>query len=72
MKEDEIGRECSTNGTRRIAYKILVGNRPLGRANYRWVDNIKMDFREIGWGGMDLIKLAEDRDQWTFVLLIIF
>jgi hypothetical protein len=30
----------------------------------RWVDNIKMDFREIGWNGMDWIDLAQDRDQW--------
>jgi hypothetical protein len=28
------------------------------------VDNIKMDLREIGWGGMECIDLAEDRDQW--------
>jgi hypothetical protein len=48
------------------AYRILVGKpeekRPLGR--HRWVDNIKMDFREIEWGGMDWIDLAQDRDQW--------
>jgi hypothetical protein len=30
----------------------------------RWVDNIKMDLREIGWNGMDWIELAQDRDQW--------
>jgi hypothetical protein len=30
----------------------------------RWVDNIKMDLREIGWDGMDLIDLGLDRDQW--------
>jgi hypothetical protein len=30
----------------------------------RWVDNIKMDLREIGWGGMDWIDVAQDRDQW--------
>jgi hypothetical protein len=36
---------------------------PLGRPRRRWVDNIKIDFREIGWDGMDLIHLAEDRDQ---------
>jgi hypothetical protein len=30
----------------------------------RWVDNIKMDLKEIGWDGMDLIDLAQDRDQW--------
>jgi hypothetical protein len=40
------------------------GKRPLGRPRHRWVDNIKMDFREIEWGGMDWIDLAQDRDQW--------
>jgi hypothetical protein len=55
-------------GEKRNAYMILVGNpegkRPLGRPRRRWVNNIKMDFREIGWGGMDCIDLAQDRDQW--------
>jgi hypothetical protein len=37
------------------------GNRPLARPRRRWVDNIKMDLREIGW---DSIDLAQDRDQW--------
>jgi hypothetical protein len=41
----------------RTAYRILVGKpggkRPLGRPRHRWVDNSKMDFREIGWDGMD-------------------
>jgi hypothetical protein len=40
------------------------GKRPLRRSRRRWVDNIKMDLREIGWGGMDWIDLAQDRDQW--------
>jgi hypothetical protein len=40
------------------------GKRPLGRLRRRWVDNIKMDLREIGWYGMDLIDLAQDRNQW--------
>jgi hypothetical protein len=39
------------------------GKRPLGRPRCRWVDNIKMDIREIGWYGMDWIDLAEDWDQ---------
>jgi hypothetical protein len=43
-------------------YRILVGKpegkRPLGRPSRRWVDSIKMDLREIGWGGMDWIDLA--------------
>jgi hypothetical protein len=40
------------------------GKRPLGRPRRRWVDNIKMDLREIGWDDMDWIDLAQDRDQW--------
>jgi hypothetical protein len=39
------------------------GKRPLGRPRHRWEDNIKIDLREIGWGGMDWIDLAQDRDQ---------
>jgi hypothetical protein len=37
---------------------------PLGRPRRRWVDNIKMDLREIGWGGVDWVDLAQDRDHW--------
>jgi hypothetical protein len=48
------------------AYTILVGKpegkRPLGRPTRRWEDNIRMDLREIGWGGMHWIY--QDRDQW--------
>jgi hypothetical protein len=54
-------------GETRNAYRILVGKpegkRPLGRPRRRWVYNIKMDLREIGWDGMDWIELAQDRDQ---------
>jgi hypothetical protein len=50
------------------ACRILVekseGNRPLGRPTHRWVDNTKMNLREIGWDGMDWIDLAQDRDWW--------
>jgi hypothetical protein len=52
----------------RNEYRILVGNpegkRPLGRSRRRWVNNIKMDLRAIGWDGMDWIYLAQNRDQW--------
>jgi hypothetical protein len=55
-------------GTKRSACRILVGmpegKRPLGRTRHRWVDNIKMDHREIGWDNMDWIDVAQDRDQW--------
>jgi hypothetical protein len=53
-------------GEKRNAYRIFVGKpegkRPLGRPSRRWEDNIKMDLGEIGWGGMDWIDLAQDRD----------
>ena len=40
----------------------------LGRPKHKWEDNIKMDFQEVGCGGMDWIELAQDRDRWrTFV-----
>jgi hypothetical protein len=55
-------------GKKRNAYRILVGKpegrRPLGRPRRRWVNNIKIYLREIGWGAMDWIDLAHDRDQW--------
>jgi hypothetical protein len=55
-------------GEKRNAYRIMVGmpegKRPLGRPRRRWVDNIKMNHRWIGWDGMDWIDLAQDRDKW--------
>jgi hypothetical protein len=49
-------------GDTRNAYRILVGKpegkRPLERPRHRWVDNIKMDLREIGWDGVDWIELV--------------
>jgi hypothetical protein len=59
-------------GEGRGAYRILVGRpegrRPLGRARRRWEDNIKMDLQEVGWGGMDWIDMAQDRDRWRAVV----
>jgi hypothetical protein len=40
------------------------GKRPFGKSRRRWEDNIKMAFQEVGWGGMDWIYLAQDRDRW--------
>jgi hypothetical protein len=40
------------------------GRRPLGRPSRRWEDNIKMDLLEVGWGCMDWINQAQDRDRW--------
>jgi hypothetical protein len=62
-----MGRACSTNWDKRNAYRILVGmpegKRPLGRPRRRWVDNIKMDLKEIGWDGINWIDLTQNRDQ---------
>jgi hypothetical protein len=59
-------------GEKRNAYRVFVGNpegkRPLGRPRHRWVDNIKMDLREIGCDVMELIDLAHDRDQWRVLV----
>jgi hypothetical protein len=53
---------------KRNAYRILVGKpenkRSLGIPKRRWMDNIKMDLREIGWDGMNWIDMDQDRDQW--------
>jgi hypothetical protein len=55
-------------GIKLNAYRILVGNpegkRTLGRPRRRWVDNMIINLREIGWDGGDWIDLAQDRDQW--------
>jgi hypothetical protein len=55
-------------GENRNADRILVGmpegKRTLGSPRRRWVDNIKMDLREIVWDGVDWIDMAQDRDQW--------
>jgi hypothetical protein len=59
-------------GEKKNAYRILVGKpegkKPLGRPRRRWVDNIIMDLREIGWDGVDWIDMAQDRDQWRALM----
>jgi hypothetical protein len=40
------------------------GKRPLGRPRRRWVDNIRMDLEELGWGDVDWIGLAQNRNRW--------
>jgi hypothetical protein len=53
---------------RRIVYRLLEGknegNGSFGRSRLRWEDNIKMDFQEVGCGGMDWVDLVQDKDRW--------
>jgi hypothetical protein len=53
---------------KRNAHGVLVGKsevkKPLGRPRSRWEGNIKINVREIGWSGTDLIHLTQDREQW--------
>jgi hypothetical protein len=55
-------------GDERKVGRVLVGKpegkRPLGRPRHRWEDGIRMDLREIGWGSVEWIHLAQDRDWW--------
>jgi hypothetical protein len=72
IPEDTIlySHRCENLKSYRNAYRLLVGKpegtRPLGRqrCRCRLVDNIKMDLAEIGWGGLDWIGLAQERDKW--------
>jgi hypothetical protein len=47
------------------------GKRPLGRPRHRWVDNIKMDLREVEWDVRDWIDLAQDRDRWRAYVIAV-
>jgi len=53
---------------RRGVYRVLVGKpegkSTLGRPRLRWEDNIKMDLQEVGYGGVEWIELAQNRDRW--------
>jgi hypothetical protein len=67
-----VGHVARIGGERRV-YKVLVGKpegkRPLGRPRRRWEDGIRTDLGEIGLGGgVDWIRLAQDRDWWRAVV----
>jgi hypothetical protein len=59
-------------GEERNAYRVLMGKpegkRPLGRPRCTLEDGTRMDLREIGWGSVDWIQLAHDRDQWRAIV----
>jgi hypothetical protein len=55
-------------GEKRNTYRLLEGKRPLGRPRCRWVENIRLDLGEVGWGDVDWIGLAKDRNRWRALL----
>jgi hypothetical protein len=62
-----MGGPCSTDGVEEVRVWIIGGKargkkRPLGRPRRRWADNIRMDLGEVGWGDVDWIGLAQDRN----------
>jgi hypothetical protein len=62
-------------GEKTNAYRLLVGKpegrRPLGRPRRRWLDYIRMDLVEVGWGDVDWIGLAQDRDRWRALVNLV-
>jgi hypothetical protein len=62
-------------GEKRNVYRLLVGKpegkRSLGKPRCRWVDNIRMDLGEVGWGDVDWIGLAQDRNRWRALVNLV-
>jgi hypothetical protein len=65
-----MGRACSAHGRDEIQNfsQKPEGKRPLVIPKRRWEDNIGMDLRELGWEGVDLLHVAQDRDKWRAVV----
>ena len=67
-----MGGAGSAYGVDKRRIPVLVGNsegnRPLWRPRHRWEDNINMDLKEVGFGGMDWIELAQDRARWRAIV----
>jgi hypothetical protein len=63
-----MGGPCSTNGGEEERVQVTRGKtrrkESLRRPRRRWVDNIMMDLGEVGWGDVDWIGLAQDRNRW--------
>jgi hypothetical protein len=62
-------------GQGRAVYRVLVGKlegkRLLGGPRHRWEGNSKMDLQEVGYGGMDWIEVAQDRDMWWALVNVV-
>jgi hypothetical protein len=64
-----VGGACGTHGRgEKSVQGKPEGKRPLGRPRRRWEDGIRVHLREIGLGGVDWIRLSQDRDRWRAVV----
>jgi len=61
-----MGGACRTYGGEKSFRQSFGGK--LGSPRHRWEDNIKMDLQEAGWGGMDWLELAQNRDRWRVIV----
>jgi hypothetical protein len=59
-----VARIRENRNVHRLLMRKPEGRRPLGRPRRRWLDNIRMDLVEVGWGDADWIGLPQDRDRW--------
>ena len=70
-----MGGACSMYGENRCVHRILVGEpevkRPLRTPRRRWENYIKMDFQDVGCGGMDWIDLPQDGDKWRALVNVV-
>jgi hypothetical protein len=63
-----MGGSRSTNGEERLLVGKPEGKRPLGRPRRRWMANIRIDLGEAGWGNVDWIGLAQERNRWIILV----
>jgi hypothetical protein len=70
-----VAGHVASMGVGRSVYRVLVGKpegkRPLERLRHRWEDGIKMDLREVGWGGVEWVHLAQGRDLWWALVNVV-
>jgi hypothetical protein len=62
--QGHVGRMGEKGNANRLLVGKPAGKRPLRRPRRRWVDNIRMDLGEVGWGDVDWIDLAQGRNRW--------
>jgi hypothetical protein len=59
------------NRFRPYPFQFIIHHHSIPRSRRRWEDNIKMDLQEVGWGDMDWIDMAQDRDRWRALVSVV-